>query len=865
MAVQLSPGVNVTEIDLTTIVPVVSTSVGAIAGAFRWGPIGKRILVDSETTLVQRFGAPTTFNAETFFTAANFLSYTNALYVSRAANTVGSTPGNINFVITANTTVSNNILVGNTSALSVGMYITQTSNAGVIPSGNKYYITSVNSTAFTLSSNIFTSNVGTVANTNIYFGRQETAYTAVGFFNSGTFVSNLVNQIVTNSDTYGALDGNFDSNIGYVARYPGAMGNSIRVSVCDSNSIFSSTVNVSNSTVNTAIDFRVSSNVATIKFAVASNAAANVVAANFSIGDQIVAGNSSMGLQYLTITNIAVGSNSSFVNTATNAFYGSNAYINSISGFISVPSALGTSPYSNGDVVTYANSAGNTALSGLTGGANYYVVGANAVGFYLATNAYGTAISTINPVATIGTSDFTLVSNTNVLNLSFSNQYRLRDVYVSNTVNRKWEFNNVLGSAPGQSPYQYNSGNSAAYDELHVVVVDNGGLFTGVPGTVLETYKGLSRATDGVNLDGTDNYYKNVINKNSQYIWWTSDRTTAVSNNALNLVSASSTAALNTSFVLGSDGRDESTLTMGCLGQAYDLFGSAEDVDISLILQGFPTGGSTSIGGQTIQNFQLANYIINNICEIRKDCVGFITPDKATMLNNIGNEATSLKNWRGALPSSSYAVMDSGYKYQYDRYNDINRWIPLNGDIAGLCARTDQTNDAWWSPAGFNRGSIKNVIRLAYNPKKTDRDLLYTNGIDPVISSPGNGIVLYGDKTLLSKPSAFDRINVRRLFIVLEKAISTASKYSLFEFNDAFTRSQFKNLVTPYLRTIKGRRGITDFLVVCDDTNNTPQIIDSNQFVGDIYIKPSRSINFIQLNFVAVATGVQFSEVVGQF
>jgi len=865
MAVQLSPGVNVTEIDLTTIVPTVSSSVGAIAGAFRWGPIGKRILVDSETTLVQRFGAPTTFNAETFFTAANFLSYTNSLYVSRAANTVGSTPGNINFVITANTTVSNNILVGNTSALSVGMYITQTSNAGVIPSGNQYYITSVNSTAFTLSSNIFTSNVGTVANTNIYFGRQETAYTAVGFFNSGTFVSNLVNQIVTNSDTYTALDGNFDSNIGFVAKYPGAMGNSIRVSVCDSNSIFSSAVNISNSTVNTAIDFRVSSNVATIKFAVASNAAANVVAANFSIGDQIVAGNSSMGLQYLTITNIAVGSNASFVNTATNAFYGSNAYINSISGFISVPSALGTNPYSNGDVVTYANSAGNTALSGLTGGANYYVVGANAVGFYLATNAYGTAISTINPVATIGTSDFTLVSNTNVLNLSFSNQYRLRDVYVSNTVNRNWEFHNVLGSAPGQSPYQYNSGNSAAYDELHVVVVDNGGLFTGVPGTVLETYKGLSRATDAVNLDGTDNYYKHVINKNSQYIWWTSDRTTAVSNNALNLVSASSAAALNTSFVLGSDGRDESTLTMGCLGQAYDLFGSAEDVDISLILQGRPTGGSTSIGGQTIQNFQLANYIINNICEIRKDCVGFVTPDKATMLNNIGNEATSLTNWRGALPSSSYAVMDSGYKYQYDRYNDINRWIPLNGDIAGLCARTDQTNDAWWSPAGFNRGSIKNVIKLAYNPKKTDRDLLYTNGIDPVISSPGNGIVLYGDKTLLSKPSAFDRINVRRLFIVLEKAISTASKYSLFEFNDAFTRSQFKNLVTPYLRTIKGRRGITDFLVVCDDTNNTPQIIDSNQFVGDIYIKPARSINFIQLNFVAVATGVQFSEVVGQF
>jgi phage tail sheath protein FI len=209
--------------------------------------------------------------------------------------------------------------------------------------------------------------------------------------------------------------------------------------------------------------------------------------------------------------------------------------------------------------------------------------------------------------------------------------------------------------------------------------------------------------------------------------------------------------------------------------------------------------------------------------------------------------------------------MDSGYKYQYDRYNDVNRWIPLNGDVAGLCARTDQTNDAWFSPAGFNRGNVKNIIKLAYNPSKADRDILYPNGINPIVSFPGQGTVLYGDKTLLAKPSAFDRINVRRLFIVLEKAISRSAKFSLFEFNDAFTRSQFKNLITPYLRNVQGRRGITDFLVVCDDTNNTPQVIDSNQFIGDIYIKPARSINFIQLNFVAVGTGVQFSEVVGRF
>jgi phage tail sheath protein FI len=209
--------------------------------------------------------------------------------------------------------------------------------------------------------------------------------------------------------------------------------------------------------------------------------------------------------------------------------------------------------------------------------------------------------------------------------------------------------------------------------------------------------------------------------------------------------------------------------------------------------------------------------------------------------------------------------MDSGWKYQYDKYNDVYRYVPLNGDIAGLCVRTDDTRDPWFSPAGYNRGVIKNVIKLPYNPDKADRDILYKNKVNPVITQPGQGTLLFGDKTLLAKPSAFDRINVRRLFIVLEKAIATAAKYTLFEFNDEFTRAQFRNMVEPFLRDVQGRRGIFDFRVVCDETNNTGEVIDSNRFVGDIYIKPARAINFIQLNFVAVRTGVEFSEVVGKF
>lgn len=242
-----------------------------------------------------------------------------------------------------------------------------------------------------------------------------------------------------------------------------------------------------------------------------------------------------------------------------------------------------------------------------------------------------------------------------------------------------------------------------------------------------------------------------------------------------------------------------------------------------------------------------------------------MSPQNSDVVNNVGSELSSVTTFRNNLRSTSYAVLDSGYKYQYDKYNDIYRWVPLNGDVAGLCVVTDTQRDPWWSPAGFNRGQIKNIIKLAYNPKQADRDVLYPAGVNPVVTFPGQGTILYGDKTLLAKPSAFDRINVRRLFIVLEKAIATASKFTLFEFNDAFTRSQFVSLVTPFLKDIQGRRGIYDFRVVCDETNNTGEVIDGNRFVGDIYIKPAKSINFIQLNFVAVRTGVEFSEIVGKF
>jgi phage tail sheath protein FI len=262
----------------------------------------------------------------------------------------------------------------------------------------------------------------------------------------------------------------------------------------------------------------------------------------------------------------------------------------------------------------------------------------------------------------------------------------------------------------------------------------------------------------------------------------------------------------------------------------------------------------------------VATSVINNVSETRLDCVTFVSPIASSgdlIIGGTSAQTEQVIEYRDALPSTSYAVMDSGYKYQYDRYSDKYRYVPLNGDVAGLCARTDYTNDAWFSPGGLNRGQIKNVVRLAFNPNKTQRDNLYKAGVNPVVTFPGEGTVLFGDKTLLAKPSAFDRITVRRLFIVLEKAIATAAKYQLFEFNDGFTRAQFKNLVEPFLRDVQGRRGVTDFRVKCDETNNTGEVIDRNEFVADIFIKPTRSINFITLNFVAARTGINFDEIGG--
>ena len=404
-------------------------------------------------------------------------------------------------------------------------------------------------------------------------------------------------------------------------------------------------------------------------------------------------------------------------------------------------------------------------------------------------------------------------------------------------------------AAPSTSGYVSNLGGS--HDELHIAVIDEDGLFTGTAGTVVEKFAFASKASDGKKADGTSAYYKDVVNTQSQYIWWM-DHTSNVTASGTawgNAANASLFANLTSNVTISlAGGVSADSPTDGNITSALSLFANDEAYDISLL----PLGAASAT---------VVNYAISSVAEVRKDVIVFASPLLGSVVNNAGLEAESIVTFRDSLTSSSYAVLDSGWKYQYDRYNDVYRWIPLNGDTAGLAVRTDFVADPWFSPAGFNRGQVKNVVKLAYSPSKADRDTLYKKGVNPVVTFPGNGTVLFGDKTLLAKPSAFDRINVRRLFIVLEKAIATAAKFQLFEFNDPFTRAQFKNLVEPFLRDVQGRRGITDFKVVCDESNNTAQVIDTNNFVADIFIKPARAINFIQLNFIATRSGISFEEV----
>jgi len=437
-------------------------------------------------------------------------------------------------------------------------------------------------------------------------------------------------------------------------------------------------------------------------------------------------------------------------------------------------------------------------------------------------------------------------------------------------IKRRWKFYDLFDAAPGQS--QWSTDNSRGIgDEMHIVVYDTTGDITGYDSVgaadtnfgnrtkgVIEIYAGVSKNSAAKTPQGAGNYYPDVIYRESKYIYWT-DHISGGTNWGTD-TTATYTVVHPITIDSLSGGTDDYAVSAGEMELAYDKFADTESLDINLVM-----GGSSSISADTAAGQDTHVTMITSLCEDRKDCVGFVSPYRAGTVG-VALSSTATENVKIAAnlcPDSSYMVYDSGYKYMYDKYSDVYRFVPLNGDTAGLCAYTDNVSDAWYSPAGYNRGNIRGAIKLSLNPTKKERDILYRARVNPVVNFPGQGVVLFGDKTALTKSSAFDRINVRRLFLVLEKAIATAAKFQLFEFNDEFTRAAFRNLVEPFLRDVQGRRGISDFKVKCDATNNTGEVIDRNEFIADIFIKPARSINFISLNFVATRTGVAFSEVGG--
>jgi len=603
----------------------------------------------------------------------------------------------------------------------------------------------------------------------------------------------------------------------FVAKYAGDLGNSLRVSLCGASKANTN----SDGTLNSNTDVALTGTMTWTETsgALAAVSASTLFTTELSVGDVITLGTHKLVIASIASAAAAVARSSHGSNITAGA-----AVRHKRSGFSEPSSQM---------VGTCAASANGVTVTGTS-------------------TLFDLQVNVGDLVKLVGTNEERRVSAI-ASNTSLTVSQPFVAAAAANTWSRKWEYADSFDGDPTTSAHC--ARNSGAQDEVHIAIIDEDGEFTGANNTVVETYTG-SVAGGAKGEDGQSIYYKDLVNKKSAYVRWMDHDASGDADSALATTAwggaASGTFNGKGIIISGSmtGGAAGSTATAGNVQTGFDEFKNAEKIDVTLLMTGDATA-ATQI------------HCINNIAEYRKDCVAFVSPLQANVVDNAGSETTDVVDHRNSMPSSSYAVMDSGWKYMYDKYNDVYRYVPLNGDIAGCCAFTDSSRDPFWSPAGIERGNIRNAIKLPFNPNKTQRDELYKNGVNPVTAMPGSGILLFGDKTLLAKPSAFDRINVRRLFILLEKSIARMAESFLFEFNDSFTRSRFTSTVEPFLRDIQGRGGVQDFAVVCDDSNNTPDVVDRNEFRGDIYVKPSRSINFIQLQFVAVRSGVEFSEIIG--
>ena len=748
MPFALSPGVTVIEKDFSSVIPAVSTSTGATAGAFAWGPVMEPTTITSEDQLVRTFGRPTNNNYLSFFTAANFLSYTNNVIVNR---------------------VDASALLNASAGLSA--------TAGAAGTGVK------------------------IKNNNDYAATYKDAEVT----------------------TYGP----------FVGKYPGSRGNGVQVILVDGPRY--------------AVALADGAIGATPTLACTTTSASTTVTTPSTVG---------LKANAIISATLAIPGGSTVATVPS----GTTFTITTLSAITSTAITTATLSSGNQFVATLTYATKSTIPFAI--GASITITGATPSGYNgtfvvlscTATQVTFSVASALTTASVQGSVSQAITAAT-ALNTTFTQS-------AVSTTNAAIIAN--FSKAPGTSSQA--AAKSIVNDELHALVMDStAGHITGTASQVLEKYEFMSKLKGVVRADGTNLFWRTVINSASKYVLALSapDNTTAYTtptdiNWGTHIDSVTAAGVLDqliSSFNIMtlSGGADAWSPTDGNYQDAFLMYADSLNYDISLLALGAASPAT-------------ANAVIAGVAETRQDCIVFVSPGDANngpIIATGSSGVTTINTWKSSIQNSSYVVMDTGWKYQYDRYNDEYRWIPLNADIAGLCARTDYTADPWFSPGGFTRGQVKNVIKLGFNPGQTDRDNLYKANVNPVVTFPGQGTILYGDKTFMSKPSAFDRINVRRLFIVLEKSISIAAKYQLFEMNDAFTRAQFKNLIEPFLRNVQGRRGITDFVVKCDTSNNTGDVIDANQFVASIFVKPNRSINFITLNFVAARSSVNFNEIGG--
>jgi len=836
MASQVSPGIVLKERDLSNVVVVGAQQItAAFAGTFSKGPIEQIVNVSSQKELVSIFGKPNDANAEDWYVASEFLNYGGRLAVVRATTGVENASSDGGYLVKNDQDWFSGAAIQETFIARTAGSWGNSVVAAVIDRGADQYVTLAADPAGVVQGTILTFTSGKTAEVISWDSVENVA----------TILLTNDSQLITTTDTLDTPDTGVVNGVNTVsatssARTPGTYTGVATTGGSGSGLTATVTIATAPGTVSTVNQI----------------SAADIARTPGTYNARATTGGSGSGLTVnVTIADAGGGVGGAVSVAVVN---GGTGYVAGNTITVAANLIGGTGSPVTFQVATLTNNGGAVSVAVVNGGTGYatgntITVAANLIG--------GTGPAVTFHVAS--------VTNTAIAVTDVKDWYTNTEITygMGQTTGIKLS---AVGPRPGTS--EYASSRGIGWDEVHVAVIDTTGAISGSKNNIIETFTYLSKLSDGKSSEGGDIYYRSVINQQSSYIFTGAHPATNYNIGAGNAYydwGLESTAldpsdkfklALVSAYDL-SGGVDDYVYNSAEIGDALDLFLDTEATEVDFLLM----GGSMATETDTKAK---ANKIVS-IAASRKDCIAFVSPHKGNQIGNNSPLTTSQQkintiNFFNGLTSTSYAIFDSGYKYFYDRFNDKYRYLPCNGDVAGLCVATSATLDDWYSPAGVNKGSLRNAIKLAYNPNKADRDELYQSRINPIVSFPGSGATLFGDKTALSSPSAFDRINVRRLFLNIEKRVGSLSKQVLFEQNDEGTRSSFSSAVNSYLSEVQSRRGLTDYLVICDDTNNTPDVIDRNEFVAEIFIKPTRSINYITITFTATKTGVSFSEVVGR-